>query len=60
MAGLLEADGMVPADRPEQADVVLINTCTIRENADERLHGHLGALRSLKPERAGVLLVVGG
>ncbi len=60
IAGLLEADGMVPVDRPERADVVVLNTCTIRENADERLRGYLGALRSLKSDRAGMQIAVGG
>ena len=60
IAGLLEADGMVPVDRPEHADVVVLNTCTIRENADERLRGYLGALRSLKSDRAGMQIAVGG
>ncbi len=60
VAGLLEADGMVVANRMEDADVVFINTCTIRENADNRLYGNLGQLKRLKEERTGRLLVVGG
>ena len=60
VAGLFEADGMVPARRLEDADVVFINTCTIRENADNRLYGNLGHLKPFKQARAGRLLVVGG
>jgi len=60
IAGLLEADGMVPVDRPERADVVVLNTCTIRENADERLRGYLGALRAIKSDRTGMQIAVGG
>ena len=60
IAGLLEADGMVPVDRPERADVVVLNTCTIRENADERLRGYLGALRAIKSDRAVMQIAVGG
>lgn len=60
VAGLFEADGMTPADRIEDADVVFVNTCTIRENADNRLYGNLGQLKRLKETRRGRLLVVGG
>ncbi|MBA2338085.1 MAG: tRNA (N6-isopentenyl adenosine(37)-C2)-methylthiotransferase MiaB [Acidimicrobiia bacterium] len=60
IAGLLEADGMVPVDRPERADVVILNTCTIRENADERLRGYLGALRAIKRDHTGMQIAVGG
>ena len=60
VAGLFEADGMVRADRIEDADVVFVNTCTIRENADNRLYGNLGQLKGLKETRSGRLLVVGG
>src|SRR4051812_47961167 len=48
IAGLLEAEGMVFTDDPAQADVVVLNTCTIRENADNKLYGALGHLKSLK------------
>jgi tRNA-2-methylthio-N6-dimethylallyladenosine synthase len=60
VAGLLAADGMVPADAYEDADVVFINTCTIRENADNRLYGTLGNLKAIKDVNPGMLLVVGG
>ncbi len=60
IAGLLEADGMRPAASADDADVVFINTCTIRENADNRLYGNLGHLKRLKDENPGRLLVVGG
>ncbi len=60
VAGLLEADGMVPAGSVEDADVVFINTCTIRENADNKLYGNLGQLKPLKDARPDRLLIVGG
>ena len=60
IAGLFEADGMSPVPDYESADVVFINTCTIRENADNRLYGHLGHLKQLKDEMPGKVLVVGG
>ena len=60
LAGLLEAQGMVPAQDVEDADVVVFNTCCIRENADNRLYGNLGQLRALKQQRPGMQIAVGG
>ena len=60
LAGLLEAQGLVAADSAEDADVVILNTCCIRENADNRLYGHLGQLRALKQRRPGMQIAVGG
>ena len=60
IAGLLESDGMEPAGDLDEADVVLINTCCIRENADNRLYGNLGQLKAVKDSRPGMRLVVGG
>ncbi len=60
IGGLFESDGMVPADGVEDADLVLINTCCVRENADNRLYGTLGHLKAVKDRRPGMQLVVGG
>lgn len=60
IAGLLERDGMIRTDGYEKADVVYINTCTIRENADNRLYGNLGQLKAIKDLNPNMLLVVGG
>jgi tRNA-2-methylthio-N6-dimethylallyladenosine synthase len=60
MAGMLEAEGYAPVDRPEDAGVVLFNTCCIREKADERLYGNLGHMKALKDTRPGMRIVVGG
>ncbi len=60
IAGLLEADGLEPGDDVESADVVVLNTCCIRENADNRLYGTLGHLKSLKERRPGLEIVVAG
>src|SRR4051812_13132744 len=60
IAGLLEADGLVPAANAEEADVVVLNTCTIRENADNKLYGNLGHLKSVKDRRPGMQIAVGG
>jgi tRNA-2-methylthio-N6-dimethylallyladenosine synthase len=60
IAGLLEADGLRPAERPDEADVVVLNTCCIRENADNKLYGHLGHLKALKQRNPDLQIVVGG
>lgn len=60
IAGLLEADGLTAGDDVETADVVVLNTCCIRENADNRLYGTLGHLKSLKDRRPGLEIVVAG
>jgi tRNA-2-methylthio-N6-dimethylallyladenosine synthase len=60
IAGVLEADGLEATDDVEEADVVVLNTCCIRENADERLYGHLGALKSLRERRPDMQIAVAG
>ncbi len=64
MAGMLERAGYVPADGPDaaawQADVVVINTCAVRENAATRLYGNLGQLAGIKSGRPGMQIAVGG
>ena len=60
IAGMFEADGMRPSADLESADVIFINTCTIRENADNRMYGNLGHLKPLKDDDPGRLLIVGG
>ncbi|HEV2310290.1 MAG TPA: tRNA (N6-isopentenyl adenosine(37)-C2)-methylthiotransferase MiaB [Acidimicrobiia bacterium] len=60
LAGMLRADGLEATDDPEAADVIVLNTCCIRENADNRLYGHLGHLKSLKQRRPDLQIAVGG
>jgi len=61
IAGLLEAAGHLPADVPEHADIIVFNTCCVRENADERLRGQVASLKALKTGgRPDVLIAVGG
>ncbi|HEV8650873.1 MAG TPA: tRNA (N6-isopentenyl adenosine(37)-C2)-methylthiotransferase MiaB [Actinomycetes bacterium] len=59
IAGLLEADGMRPAAGLDDADLVVLNTCAVRENADNKLYGALGHLAATKAER-GLVIAVGG
>jgi tRNA-2-methylthio-N6-dimethylallyladenosine synthase len=60
IAGLFERDGMVSARGFDDADVVYVNTCTIRENADNRMYGNLGQLKAIKDVNPDMLLIVGG
>jgi tRNA-2-methylthio-N6-dimethylallyladenosine synthase len=60
LAGLLEAAGYSAAVEGDDADVVVLNTCAVRENADNRLYGNLGQLRPVKDARPGMQIAVGG
>ncbi|NDE59238.1 MAG: tRNA (N6-isopentenyl adenosine(37)-C2)-methylthiotransferase MiaB, partial [Acidimicrobiia bacterium] len=60
IAGLLENDGLRPVDDEADADVVVLNTCCIRENADNKLYGTLGTMKRWKAEREGRQIVVSG
>lgn len=60
LAGMLEEIGFTPVSGYEQADLVLINTCSIRENADQRLFGHLGELKALRREKPDLVVGVCG
>ena len=61
MADLLHADeGMEITNSPENADVVLLNTCSIREKAEDKVFSDLGRLRELKKTRPNLLIGVGG
>ena len=60
IAGLLESDGLVAAASDDEADVIVLNTCCIRENADNKLYGHLGHLKSLKDRRPDLQIAVAG
>jgi tRNA-2-methylthio-N6-dimethylallyladenosine synthase len=60
LSGLLEEAGYVEAPTGEQADVVVFNTCAVRENADNRLYGNLGHLAPVKATRPGMQIAVGG
>ncbi len=60
IAGLLDAAGYVKAAEADTADVVVFNTCAVRENADNRLYGNLGHLRPVKERHPGMQIAVGG
>jgi tRNA-2-methylthio-N6-dimethylallyladenosine synthase len=60
IAGLLESAGYHEAAEGVPPDVVVFNTCAVRENADNRLYGNLGHLRPVKQARPGMQIAVGG
>ncbi|MDX9719847.1 MAG: tRNA (N6-isopentenyl adenosine(37)-C2)-methylthiotransferase MiaB [Myxococcota bacterium] len=58
--GILQANGYLPANALENAEVVLLNTCAVREKAEERIYGRLANLVSFKKRRPGTVLGVIG
>ena len=60
IAGLLESHGYVRTEAGVTADVVVLNTCAVRENADNKLYGNLGHLASVKRGHPGMQIAVGG
>lgn len=60
ISGLLETNGYVPAEENTTPDLVVFNTCAVRENAANRLYGHLGNLKVTKDEYPGMQIAVGG
>ena len=60
IAGLLDDAGYVPVADGEQADIVVFNTCAVRENADNKLYGNLSFLAPIKKLNPGMQIAVGG
>lgn len=60
MAGILETMGFEWAEEPEQADLILYNTCTIRDNAEQKVYSYLGRQAKRKHEKPDLTLVVAG
>jgi tRNA-2-methylthio-N6-dimethylallyladenosine synthase len=60
ISGLLDEAGYVPAQPGTDPDIVVFNTCAVRENADNRLYGNLGHLRPVKQAHPGMQIAVGG
>jgi tRNA-2-methylthio-N6-dimethylallyladenosine synthase len=60
MQGILAAEGYDIAQRPEDADVILVNTCAIRDHAEQRVLGRVAQLNGLKRERPGLVIGVTG
>ncbi len=60
MAGVLIENGYEPASSPEEADLILFNTCCVRDHAEKRLMGNIGALKELKDEKPRTVIGVCG
>jgi len=60
MAGILENMGFLWAESPEEADLILYNTCTIRDNAEQRVYSHLGRQTIRKKEKPDLTLILAG
>ena len=60
ISGVLDASGYAPVADGEEPDLVVFNTCAVRENADNRLYGNLGYLAPIKASRPGMQIAVGG
>ena len=61
IAGVLrEAEGLERAERPEDADVIVFNTCSVREKAQEKVFADLGRVKYLKRAKPGLMIAVGG
>ncbi|MGE5676969.1 MAG: tRNA (N6-isopentenyl adenosine(37)-C2)-methylthiotransferase MiaB [Pseudomonadota bacterium] len=58
--GMLAEMGYVHTEHKEQADLIIINTCCVRENAELKLYGNIGALKQLKSENPGLIIAVCG
>ena len=59
LAGIVEGMGFEKTEKLEEADLVIYNTCCVRENAEERLFGKLGELKKQKEEK-GTIIAIGG
>lgn len=60
LAGMLEAMGYSHTDKTDECDLILFNTCCVRENAELKVYGHLGALKALKSKKPDMVIAVCG
>lgn len=60
LSGLLEDNGYIPVQDGNTPDVLVFNTCAVRENADNRLYGTLGQMKAVKDNHPGMQIAVGG
>ena len=60
MSSLLHHEGYRPSQGAEDADVIVIHTCSVREKAESKLYSELGGIARLKRERPGLVVGVGG
>ena len=60
MRGMLEDVGYQRVDKPEQADIIIINTCAVRENAEDKVYGEIGNLKILRKKNKKLILAICG
>ena len=60
IAGILTSSGAEPSENPENSDIILVNTCAVREKSEEKLYSLLGRLMSLKKRNKNIILGVAG
>ncbi|MCQ2776726.1 MAG: tRNA (N6-isopentenyl adenosine(37)-C2)-methylthiotransferase MiaB [Bacilli bacterium] len=60
MRGMLENLGYLQVDAPEEADLIIINTCAVRENAEDKVYGEIGNLKCLRRKNKGLILALCG
>ena len=60
MQNVLERDGYAMTDEPGDAELILLNTCSVRQNPENKVYSFLGSIREHKQERPGVIIAVGG
>ncbi len=60
LAGILTEQGYLPCDNEKEANVIVFNTCCIRENAEDRAEGNIGALKKLKKQKQDLIIAVCG
>ncbi|HHU69080.1 MAG TPA: tRNA (N6-isopentenyl adenosine(37)-C2)-methylthiotransferase MiaB [Thermoanaerobacterales bacterium] len=60
MSGLLNEMNLIQADDPKEADIIIFNTCCVREHAEEKVFGRLGQLKKLKVKNPNLIIAIGG
>ena len=60
LAGMMEQIGYEPVNSPDDADAIIINTCCVRESAENRIIGYIGNLKKLKEQNPGLIITVSG
>lgn len=60
LAGILESNGYLPCTNATEADVVVFNTCAIRESAEQKIFGNIGELKNIKIAKPEMLIAIGG
>ena len=60
IAGQLDRMGYIPAEEMREADLLILNTCSVRENADDRLFGNLGLVKNMRRDKPDLTVAVCG